>query len=158
MADLYPVAGMKIYIGDVVAVPDGGTVVAGDFSGVTYVEVDGWEQVGAFGDAAEIITTALINRNRDVKQKGTRNAGSLDNRFAWLPGDAGQVAMKVAQETASNYAFKIEGSDTGGTTPTTWEFLALVTGWQLQGGTANTINLVSSGLEINTNIIETAAT
>lgn len=158
MADLYPVSGMKFYIGGAVTVPDGGAVSGSTFSGVTYVEVDGWTQAGAFGDAAEVITSQMINRSRDVKQKGTRNAGSMENRFAWLPGDAGQEDAIAAEATANNYAFKIEGPDTGGTTPTKWEFLGMVTSAQQQGGGANTILELALGVEINTNIVETAAT
>lgn len=158
MADLYPISGMKFYIGAAVAVPDNGAVTASTFSGVTYVEVDGWTQAGAFGDTAEVITTQLINRGRDVKQKGTRNAGSMECRFAWLPGGAGQAAVIAAEAAASNYAIKIEGPDTGGTTPTVWEFLGLVTSAQKQGGGANTVLELSVNVEINTNIVETAAT
>lgn len=159
MADLYPVAGMKFYIGgSSVTVPDDGTVAAADFSGVTWQEVDGWEQCGAFGDAAQVITTSLINRQRDVKQKGTRNAGSMENVFAWLPGDAGQTAMQSAEASISNYPFKIEGPDTGGSTPTLWQFYGMVATFQSQGGGANTIRNVSATVEINTNIVEVAAT
>ena len=119
--DLYPVAGLKIYIGGTKAtqVAD---FVAADFSAVTWVEIDGWSQMGAIGDAAQTITTSLINRGRDVKQKGTRNAGSMQNVFAKIAADAGQLALIAAEKTSSNYAFKIEFDDAA-TSPAMYDVL-----------------------------------
>ena len=159
MADLYPVAGFKIYIGGTKTAQTTDFVEA-DFSGESWTEVDGWSQMGAFGDAAQTITTAIINRGRDTKQKGTANAGSMENVFAWIPGDAGQDALVAAAAPSdkNNYAFKIEASDTGGVTPTIFYFIALVMSKQNAGGEANTIQNRTFTLEINSNIVEVAAT
>lgn len=159
MADLYPVAGWHIYIGGTKAAQST-DFVAGDFSAETWTEIDGWSQAGAFGDAAQTITTALINRSRDAKQKGTSNAGSMQNVFAWLPSDAGQAALIAASSPSvkDNYAFKITASDTGGSTPTTFYFIALVMGHQFAGGGANTIQNLNGTLEINSNVVSVAAT
>lgn len=159
MADLYPVAGWKIYIGGTKA-SQTTDFVAGDFSGESWTEIDGWSQAGSFGDAAQVITTALINRNRDAKQKGTANAGTMENVFAWLPDDSGQAALEAAAAPSvkDNYAFKIEASDTSGSTPTTFYFIALAMGFSRQGGGANTIMNVACTLELNSNIVEVAAT
>ena len=67
---------------------------------------------GDLGDSAEEISTALINRGRSVKQKGTFDAGTMENVFAWTPSDAGQTAIIAASKTRSEYAFKVEYSDT----------------------------------------------
>lgn len=157
--ELYPVAGWKIHIGGTKPAQTS-DFVAGDFSGESWTEIDGWSQMGSFGDAAQAITTALINRNRDVKQKGTANAGTMENVFAWVPGDAGQAALlaAAAPSVKDNYAFKVEASDTGGSTPTIFYFIALVMGSQRQGGDANTIQNISATLEINSNVVEVAAT
>lgn len=145
---LYPVAGSKIYIGG--QIEDKATdFVAADFTDETWVEIDGWETAGAVGDTATLITTSLINRGRDIKQKGTRNAGSMQNNFAVIDADPGQLALIAAEKTTENYAFKIE-----------WEggenvaFIGIVMGAQKQGGQANTINLMQSTIEINSNIVD----
>lgn len=110
--DLYPVAGKKFFIGGIMATKKE-DFVAADFDGQDWTEVDGWETHGAIGDAGALITTALINRGRDVKQKGTANGGSMQNNFAILSADPGQIALIAAAQPANknNYAFKIEGND-----------------------------------------------
>lgn len=159
--DLYPVAGSKIYIGGVKAT-QATDFTASDFSAVTWVEIDGWSQMGAIGDSAQTITTALINRGRDVKQKGTRNAGSMQNVFAEIRADAGQAALIAAEKTSSNYAFKIEGDDaaTSPASPTPQPskvyFVGLVTSAQKAGGAANTVKNLNCTIEINSNVVEVA--
>lgn len=160
--DLYPVAGSKIYIGGVKATQIA-DFVASDFSAVTWVEIDGWSQMGAIGDAAQVITTSLINRGRDVKQKGTRNAGSMQNVFAKISGDAGQAAVIAAEKTSSNYAFKIVFDDAA-TSPASPVpvgsqrlFVGLVTSAQEAGGAANTVQNLNVTIEINSNVVPVAA-
>ena len=62
MADLLAVAGSKLYIGGVKA-SQAADFVAGDFTSETWVLIDGWTQMGAVGDAAQVITSSLINRD-----------------------------------------------------------------------------------------------
>lgn len=164
MADLLEVAGWKIYIGPQIAL-GADDVVASDFTGgsPTYVEIDGWETMGAFGDTAQTITTALINRQREVKQKGTRNAGQMQNNFAVLLGtapDAGMAAVIAAEKTNANYMFKVVANDLpsgSGATATTFYFAALVMSATVQGGGANTVQMRQVTLEVNSNVVEVAA-
>lgn len=158
MSDLYPVAGAQIYIGGVTATQTT-DFTASDFVSESWTEIDGWETAGVVGDAAQVITTQLINRNRDVKQKGTRNAGSMQNTFAHVQGDTGQAAMVTAEASSSNYAFKIEYDDvpSGGSLPTTVYFVGLVTTWQRQNGQANTVRMYNGNIEINSNVVTVAA-
>lgn len=158
---LYPVAGCKIYIGT--ALDDKSTdFVESDFSSVTWKEIDGWQQMGTAGDTAQIITTSLINRNRDLKQKGTRNAGSMENVFAIVPTDEGQIALIAAEKTNLNYAFKIELNDkpASGAAPKPSQrlFVGLVTSAAEAGGEANTMQMLNATIEINSNIVHVAAT
>lgn len=161
--DLYPVAGSKIFIGGVKATQIA-DFSASDFSSVVWVEIDGWSQMGAIGDSAQVINTELINRGRTVKQKGTRNAGSMENVFAEIAGDAGQAALIAAEKTSSNYAFKIEGDDaaTSPASPTPQPskvyFVGLVTSAQKAGGTANTVKNLNVTIEINSNVVDVAPT
>lgn len=161
--DLYPVAGLKIFIGGAMAtqIDD---FVAADFASATWVEIDGWSQMGAIGDAAQTITTSLINRGRDVKQKGTRNAGSMQNVFAKINGDAGQAAVIAAEKTSSNYAFKVEFDDAATSPasptpqPSKMYFVGLVTTAQQAGGAANTVQNLNVTIEVNSNLVEVDAT
>jgi hypothetical protein len=159
MAELYPVAGAKIFIGGVLSTKKT-AFSASDFSGQTWVEIDGWETCGGFGDGAELITTQLINRQRDLKMKGTRNSGSMENNFAIIRADAGQVALRAAEATDTNYAFKIEWDDApagDAPTPTIQYFIGLVMSANDQGGSANTVQMLSSTIEINSNIVTVAS-
>lgn len=110
MSDLFPVAGATIYIGPAMAAPSD-DVAAGDFSATTWTEIADWTNCGTFGDSAALITTPVISRGRDVKQKGTKNAGQMQNTFAINSGDAGQIALIAAAETNQNFPFKIEWDD-----------------------------------------------
>jgi hypothetical protein len=111
MPDLVAVAGGRFFIG--------GPLEAGitdfteaSFASQTWVEADGWETRGDVGDSAELITTSLINRGRDFKQKGTFNAGSMENSFSFLIFDPGQAALIAASKIRQQYAFRALYSDT----------------------------------------------
>lgn len=149
MSDLFAVAGSKIYIGGVLASQIADFVEA-DFSGQTWTEIDGWETCGAIGDVAEVISTNLINRGRTIKQKGTRNAGTMENTFAVIDGDAGQNLLKTAEAADDNYAFRIDWS-----TGEQFYFIALVMTKSRPGGGANTVQMIAATMEINSNIVET---
>ncbi|WP_430256551.1 hypothetical protein [Neorhizobium sp. DAR64872/K0K18] len=105
---LYPVAGAKFYVGPAVnLVPDDTDITVANFATDTYLEVKGWQTMGSFGDTSALITEQVISQQRDVKGKGTRNAGSMANNFLVLPTDAGQLAMIAAAQTDYNYKFKL---------------------------------------------------
>lgn len=112
MATIYPVAGAKIYIGPAVTdVPDDADMIESLFTSVSFTEIKGWQTMGAIGDAAALITESIIGAGRDIKQKGTRNAGSMQNAFAIQPSDAGQIALIAAEASSSNYPFKLLFND-----------------------------------------------
>ncbi len=160
MATLYPVAGCKIYIGAAMELPDD-DMVAADFDDVTWTEITGWTQMGAFGDTAALITTQLIDQQRDIKQKGTRNAGQMQNVFAVKSTDPGQIALIAAEKTNNNYPFRIVLNDTPATgvspTPSERLFMGLVMSASEQGGGANTVQNLNATVEINSNIVKIAA-
>lgn len=157
--NLFPVAGCKIFIGGVQE-PKNSDFVAADFAAETWVEIDGWQQMGAVGDTAEVVLFNLINRGRDLKQKGTANSGSMQNVFAHLPEDDGQDDLLLAAEPSnkSNYAFKIELNDMipGGVSPSIRYFIALVMSAEEAGGGANDPRNLNSTFELNSNIVRVA--
>lgn len=110
MATLYPVAGCRYYIGAAMELPDV-DVTEADFADVIWTEVKNWMEAGATGDAAALITTPLIDRGRDVKQKGTRNAPSRQDNFAVAINDPGQIALLAAEKTAYNYPIRCDLND-----------------------------------------------
>lgn len=147
---IYAVADAKFYIGPTIEV-DKAELVAGDFAAAdaaTWVEVDGWETMGSIGDSAETITTQLINRGRDVKIKGTRNAGSMENQFAINRTDPGQIALRAAEKTRDNYQCRIVHTD-----DSEQLFAGLIMSAAEQGGSANTVQMLSVTVEINSNIV-----
>ncbi len=158
---LFPVAGMKFYIGNVLS-DSSSDLVAGDFTGAnaspdSWILVDGWETMGPIGDGAADIATTLINRNRTVHQKGTADAPTMSNTFAIVAGDAGQTAIIAAGQPSnkSNYTFKIHGNETG--TPSEIYFLGLVMGTPEQGGGANTVRKLNVNIQVNSNVVHVAA-
>jgi hypothetical protein len=107
---LVSTAGCKFYIGGALAATLSDFTEA-SFSAITWVEVDGWMTKGDLGDSAEEISTPLINRGRVIKQKGTFDAGTMENVFAWTPNDPGQLALIAASKDRLDRAFKVEYSD-----------------------------------------------
>lgn len=161
MADLYPVAGARIYMGAAPMDLQSDDFEVSDFNAVSWTEIDGWSQMGVIGDAAALITTALINRNRDVKQKGTANAGSMQNVFAVIRDDAGQIALRAAAAPSvkDNYPFRIIWNDPTGSPATGSKtyFIGLVMSAQEAGGEANTMQMLNATIEINCNPVNVAA-
>lgn len=110
MSDLYAVAGKRLFIGGTLDAKKNDFVLA-DFNGQSWTEIDGWETHGQIGDSAQAITASLINRQRDIKLKGSFNAGTMENNFAILRSDVGQAALRNAVRSNKNFAFKIQGND-----------------------------------------------
>ncbi len=157
---LHPVAGCRIFIGGALADKSEDFTTA-DFTSQSWTEIDGWSQMGAIGDAAQVITTPIINRGRDLKMKGTANAGSMACVFAQIAADPGQIALiaAAAPSNRNNYAFRIDLNDAvGGGQPSKRYFIGLVISAQEAGGEANTIQNLNATIEINSNIVRMSAT
>lgn len=152
----YPVAGCKFFIGTPVDEKPTDHVVA-DFSSIVWTEVTKWTQMGDLGDEASPIPLQVIGEGREKTQKGTRNAGTMQNIFAVVPGDAGQDAMRAAEKTQNNYAFKIELNDkpAAGASPKNGVryFVGLVMSARETGGAANTVRNLAATVNINSNIV-----
>lgn len=160
MSDLFPTAGCKFYIGDAPLAAKLTDFIESDFSAVTWVEVDGWTNMGEFGDEGALITTDLINRKRTTKQKGTFNAGNMQNTFAVIAGDTGQTALIAASKVDNNYPFKIvmndDPNDGANSAPGERKFVGLVMSARETAGDANTVRTLNANVEINSNIVTKA--
>lgn len=106
MAQLFPVAGSKIFIGN--AVNAKGLVTGADFTGAPWVEIGGWVNAGAVGDTQEVISQSLINERRVRKLKGLLDGGTMENQFVPDGDDPGQIRFRTAIENCRPYQFKIE--------------------------------------------------
>src|SRR5215217_7139586 len=107
---LSPVAGTHIYIGGVLN-DKNADFVAADFASQSWVEIDGYQSAGPLGDAAQEIATDLINRGRTILQKGTRRSPATEHVFATIKTDPGQIALRAAQASPYNYAFRLVDND-----------------------------------------------
>lgn len=158
MSDLFAVAGARFYIGSAAMTVPTTDVTEATFSAVSWIEVDGWETMGAIGDAANEIVTQLINRGRDTVQKGTRRSPTQQHNFAVNTSDAGQQAMIAAEAAQYNYPFKLVFDDAPSAgTPSEKKFIGLVLSAQEQGGGANTTRMLQCSVAPNTNIVSKAA-
>lgn len=106
MAQVYPVAGSKIYIGN--RVTGKGTVTLADFANADWVEIGGWANAGTLGDTQEVGEQALINERRVRKYKTTLNGGTMENQHVPMALDPGQIRFKQAIEDCQPYQFKVE--------------------------------------------------
>lgn len=147
---MFPVAGARFYIGPEID-DKNDDFVADDFPAAgseEWVEVDGWQTMGSIGETANQITGSLINRGRDYMLKGTFSASTMDNVFVILPDDPGQLALRAAINSRSNFAIRI-------TFPTGGErlFIGLVMSGGDQGGDANTAATMNVQIARNSNIV-----
>jgi hypothetical protein len=154
---LYPVAGCKFWVSTNPFAELAVDAVAGDYSAVTWIECKKWTQMGTFGDSSQLINTDLIGEGRTKKQKGTKNAGSMANVFANDAADPGQAKLLAASLSYSSYAFKVELNDKVTTVNSTRLMYGLVMTAQNVGGGANTVQTFNCTVEINSNIVATAA-
>lgn len=105
---LQAVAGSKIFIGTRVAPK--GTVELADFAAqeAEWTEIKGWAQSGSLGDTQNLISQDFIDETRTRQIKGTRVGASMENTFAPLPNDPGQLRFNEAIDSCLPYAFKVE--------------------------------------------------
>ncbi len=107
---LQAIAGSKFYIGTKVALPSDLNVTLSNFTPqeTEWLEVNGWTNAGALGDARSAISQDFIGADRTVTIKGTANSEAMQNVFSPIPTDPGQIRMLEAFASCSNYAFKVE--------------------------------------------------
>lgn len=159
MAGIFATAGAKLYIGGATAAKTTPFVI-GDFSAQSYVAVNWMENIGSFGDEASSITFDAIEQNRTQKLKGTRNAGDMAVVCGIDYEDAGQIALRAAEATPNNYAFKVEFNDmpSGGSSNSLRYFIALVMSARETLDTANNVMKLNTTLGVNSNIVRVSAT
>lgn len=157
MAGIYATSGAKLFIGAQLDAQSADFVL-GDFSGQSWVEVGWLENIGAFGDEASTITFDAIGGGRTQKLKGNRNAGDMGVVCGIDYEDAGQIALRAAEATPNNYAFKVEFNDAPvGGDPSERYFIGLVMSVRETLDTANNVMKMNVAIGVNSNIVRVNA-
>ena len=150
-------AGSKIYIGQVRA-PDTDTLA--EYAALTgWVEIGEVETLGEFGDESSAVNFLAVNDARTRKLKGARDAGTLALTVGRDPLDPGQIALRAAEKTKFEYAFKVVAADAPDEdhTDTVYFFGALVMSGRNNYGGADNVVRNTFNLGINTEIFEAPA-
>jgi hypothetical protein len=157
MTMLFATAGMKIEIGGVRA-DQSADFVASDFTGESWVEITGHENLGSLGDSSEEIAIDLIGESRTKRVKGTRSSPPMELVLAANYDDAGQQALLAAEKAIHDYAFRLTFNDApAGGTPSERIFIAKVGSASETYDQANNIVRLNCSLWVNSNVVRVDA-
>jgi hypothetical protein len=153
MADAITSSNATVSIGTTAAASD-----QSGFEGDTYTQILGVKDVGEFGDAANEVTTDVLETGRTLKLKGQRNAGNLELVVDHRADDAGQDALITAEGTTFDYNFKVtlDDADDGESTGSVFYFRAKVMSKRVTVGAADNVVTRTFTLGINSAIVEVA--
>lgn len=130
------------------------------FESDSYVEVGEVEDLGEFGDEAELVPFASLQDGRVRKYKGTRDAGTMPITTGHDPTDEGQAALVAAEASPLDFNIKIvlnNATTLGGDGEVNYMF-GKISSKRKNVGTANNIVRKSFNAAINSPIVEIAPT
>lgn len=136
------------------ATASGATLTGG---GVTaWTEILEIESLGDFGDTSANVNFSSIQDGRVRKLKGSRDAGNMALICGFDARDPGQLALRAAQATSFQFAFKMVASDKRlpSDEPTIFYFNGLVESQKTNFGTSNNVAKTTFTIGINTAIGE----
>lgn len=148
-------SGSQLYIGTTTAAEN-----LSQFLTDSYTQVGEVEDLGEFGDEAELVTFASLADARMQKLKGVRDAGVMSVVCGADDSDAGQDAMIAAEADTLDYNIKVVLNDkqTLGGTPSEHYFRAKIMSKRLGVGSANNVVRKTFNVAINSEIISVDAT
>ncbi|MBI0002769.1 hypothetical protein H3S80_01715 [Bartonella sp. M0177] len=150
---IFTTAGTKLFIGTAIKNKNSDFVLS-DFASQTWTEINGLENIGSLGDTSEEVTFGVIGNMRVQKYKGLRNAGNMEIIIGVDYSDAGQKAIRAAERTIYDYAFRIVFNDAPvDGTPSERLFIAKVMSASEEAGEANNVVKLKATLGINSNIV-----
>jgi hypothetical protein len=128
-------------------------------TGLTWVQVGNLEGIGEFGDEATVTKFETITSGRVVKLKGIADAGKLDLSCAFDTTDVGQIQLRLSATEALQRSYKVVVNDklTVGGTGTTFYFRGLCMSARTKLGKASDVILQDFSIEVNTAVLEVAA-
>jgi hypothetical protein len=104
--------GARYFIGGSTVIPYTTDTAAIDaFEALTWVEIGEVEDGGEYGDESADVTFQSLGDGRVRHLKGARDAGVLALVFGDDPMDAGQIAIKAAEQSKLDFNFKVEYED-----------------------------------------------
>jgi len=133
-------SGTKVFIGAAVTQAEADTLV--EFQAMSnWTEIGEIESVGEFGDQANDVTFASLGDGRVRHAKGARDAGTMALVCGHDPLDIGQAAIDAAEQTKSNFAFRVILPDapTGTYSNTVFYFRGLVASRRKNIGTNDNV-------------------
>jgi hypothetical protein len=143
----------------------GGTRIAAtdtsaEYAALTWVLVGEIESLGDFGDESASVNFTSVNDSRVRKLKGARDAGTIALTCGRDPLDVGQIAMRAAEATKFEYAFRVTAADKLDTNDTNsiYYFHGLVMSQRDSYGGADNVVKTTFNIGINTDIVYVPAT
>lgn len=153
----YSIKGSKWSIGTALAMKSA-DFIAADFSAIVFTEIKEPETMGTIGDTFAELAFDNVTDGRTKVVKGNRKAGAIELTFALDPTDAGQLALRAAFLSESDFVFRCELADkpTTGATPknSTRTFIAKVMSCN---DTTDGIGKLVATLQPNSNVVITHA-
>lgn len=120
--------------------------------GMTYTLVGEITDLGEFGKEYNLITHNPLGDRKTYKLKGSYNNGSIQASMALDENDAGQTAMRTAQDSDSAVTFKVTLQD-----GTLKYFTGMVMGFRVSVGGVDAITSATSTIEIDSDIVTVTA-
>lgn len=154
---IHTAAGTKIYIGPAVTES---TDTQGEYEALSYTEIGEVENLGEFGDTANVITFQNLGQRRVKKQKGSFDAGQIALTVGSDSSDTGQTALVAAFAADAEYAFRVIENDGSAGSPssgTTSYFRAIVTSKPKNIGTVDNVVRRTFNIAIASELVEVAA-
>ncbi|CAD0183960.1 hypothetical protein RUESEDTHA_00837 [Ruegeria sp. THAF57] len=153
---IFPSNGTKIFLST--AGQNSEPADAAAYGALSYTEIKETESIDTFGDTSNKITFASLADARTHRVKGTRDAGVLDLVLGLDYADAGQNALRTAEGTEHNYAFKVVFDDAPPAgTPSERYFIAQVGSAAEQVDSADSVLKLNSQLWINSAVTAVSA-
>lgn len=159
---IFATAGDRLFIGGVLDAKSGPFVEADFTAALTAaVEVKGIGNLGMLGDDVTLVEYDIITEGRTQNAKGTRKASTMEIEAALQVLDPGQVAIREAEATGFDYAFRLELNDkpSAGSSPknSTRLFIAKVMKAQENFGGPNDVTKLMISLQPNCAPVRVAA-
>ena len=122
-----------------------GTFNGAGYAALTYTTVGEVTDLGEFGREYNLVTHNPIASRGTVKKKGSFNEGAVTLQLGSDTDDAGQILMKAAKDSDSDYSFLVtmQNGDK-------YYFQAQVMSWKLSPGSVDNIVGATAQLEITT--------
>lgn len=152
MGEPVTTSGTRVFI-STIAVTNATDTLA-EFAALTWTEIGLIETIGDFGDEASTVNFSAIGDGRVRKSKGARDAGTMALTCAFDAADVGQNALDAAEQTNSNYAFRVVFNDgpTASYSDTIVYFRGLVLSKRLSPGGNDTILKRTFNVAVNSQL------